>query len=84
MGTKEKLIRRLQNRPKVFTFDEAKTLLNYFGYNLSNKGKTSGSRIMFVKNGFTPITIHKPHPNNELKAYQVKTLIDKLKEEDLI
>ena len=84
MGTKEKLIRRLQNRPKDFTFDEAKTLLNYFGYNLSNKGKTSGSRIMFVKNGFTPITIHKPHPNNELKAYQVKTLIDKLKEEDLI
>lgn len=80
----KKLIRRLQNRSKDFTFDEAKTLLNYFGYNLSNKGKTSESRIMFVKNGFTPITIHKPHPNNELKAYQVKTLIDKLKEEDLI
>lgn len=59
MGTKEKLIRRLQNRPKDFTFDEAKTLLNYFGYNLSNKGKTSGSRIMFVK-----IRIH-PYNNSQ-------------------
>lgn len=49
MTRKEKLIARFRSRPKDFTFDEAVTLLSYFGYQLSNKGKPSGSRVEFVE-----------------------------------
>ena len=48
MGQKEKLIRKLKSNPKDFTFDEAETLLGFFTYHRSNKGKTSGSRVMFI------------------------------------
>lgn len=47
MGKKDKLIKRLKSRPKDFTFDEAETLLKYFDFAYSNKGKTSGSRVIF-------------------------------------
>ena len=46
MGQKEKLIKLLKSKPKDFTFEEAETLLSYLGYTRSNKGKTSGSRII--------------------------------------
>lgn len=46
MGQKEKLIEKLLSKPRNFTFNEAETLLGYFSYCRSNKGKTSGSRVM--------------------------------------
>ena len=85
MGKKEKLIKKLKSKPKDFTFEEAETLLSLLSYQRSNKGKTSGSRIMFVnKNDQTKILLHKPHPRKELLDYQVKQLIDQLEEEGLI
>ena len=85
MGKKEKLIQRLKSKPKDFTFDEAETLLGYFSYSRSNKGKTSGSRVLFSNsNDRPPIMLHKPHPNNELKSYQVQQLLDVLNQEGLI
>ena len=62
MGQKEKLIERLKAKPKTFTFDDAESLLRYFGYERSNKGRTSGSRIVFVSEQYPPILMHKPHP----------------------
>ena len=44
MGQKDKLIRRIKEMPRDFTFDDAVTLLGYLGYESSNKGKTSGSQ----------------------------------------
>ncbi len=84
MGQKEKLIRKLKSRPKDFTFDEAETLLKYFTYNRSNKGRTSGSRVMFVSDEYAPILLHKPHPRKELLDYQIKQLIEVLEQEGLI
>lgn len=84
MGKKEKLIKRLKTKPKDFTFDEAETLLNYFDYQRSDKGKTSGSHVCFKSSTHPPIMLHKPHPQKELKSYQIKDLIDKLEEEGLI
>ena len=84
MGQKEKLIKKLKSRPKDFTFDEAETLLGYFTYCRSNKGRTSGSRVMFVSDEYTPILLHKPHPRKELLDYQVKQLIEVLEQEGLI
>ena len=84
MGQKEKLIQRLKSVPRDMTFDEAETLLQYLSYARSNKGKTSGSRVMFTSDSHPPILLHKPHPRKELLEYQVKQLIDILKQEGLI
>lgn len=85
MGQKEKLIQRLKSRPRDFTFDEAETLLGYFEYKRYNKGKTSGSRVMFVSDEHAQvIMLHKPHPQKELKTYQIKQLIEALEQEGLL
>lgn len=84
MGQKEKLIARLKAKPKDFTFEDAETLLGYFNYYRSNKGKTSGSRVMFVSDENASILLHKPHPRKELLAYQVKQLLEKLEQEGLL
>ena len=83
MGRKEKLIERLKKNPKDFTFDEMKTLLESLGFEMFNKGKTSGSRVKFLK-GNTAIILHKPHPRKELLEYQIKQVLEVLKKEDLI
>ena len=84
MGQKEKLIQQLKSKPKDFTFNDAETLLNYLDYVRSNKGKTSGSRVVFVNENHGNILLHKPHPLKELKAYQIKQLLEILEQEGLI
>ena len=84
MGQKDKLIQRLKSKPKDFTFDEAETLLKYLKYTRSDKGKTSGSRVIFTNDEHGSILLHKPHPQKELKAYQIKQLLEILEQEDLI
>ena len=84
MGQKEKLIEKLMALPKPFSFDDAESLRRYFSYRRSNKGKTSGSRIMFISEEHPPIMLHKPHPRKELLEYQIKQLTEILKEEGLI
>ena len=84
LGQKEKLIKRLKSKPRDFTFDEAETLLGYLDYKRSDKGRTSGSRVMFKSSDHAPILLHKPHPRKELLEYQVKQLIETLVQEGLI
>ena len=43
MSKFEKELKRLQTKPKDFTYDEAKNILNKLGFYEENKGKTSGS-----------------------------------------
>ena len=83
MGRKEKLIERLQSNPKDFTFDEMKAALESLGFEMSNKGKTSGSRVKFMRNDIV-IILHKPHPRKELLEYQMKQILEILEKEDLI
>lgn len=84
MGQKEKLIEHLKSKPKDFTFSDVETLLGYFNYKRSNKGRTSGSRVMFISDDHPPIMLHKPHPRKELLAYQIKQLIEILEQEGLL
>ncbi|MDE6931434.1 MAG: type II toxin-antitoxin system HicA family toxin [Oscillospiraceae bacterium] len=84
MGQKEKLIQKLKSRPTDFTFEEAESLLRYFDYSRNNKGRTSGSRVMFTSEKYAPVLLHKPHPRKELLAYQVKQLVEVLEQEGLI
>ena len=85
MGQKEKLIARLKSNPRDFTFDDAETLLGYLTYHRSNKGRTSGSRVMFTSESHrAKILLHKPHPRKELLQYQVRQLIEILEQEGLL
>ena len=85
MTRKEKLLSKLRANPKDFTFEEAETLLSYFGYKRVNKGRSSGSRVMFINElNHAKILLHKPHPRKELLDYQIRQLIEHLEREGLL
>lgn len=79
MSQLDKLRARLCAKPKDFTWDELVKLLAAYGFEAFTKGKTAGSRRQF----FNPathlaISLHKPHPGNLLKEYQLKEIISLL------
>ena len=78
MSSKDKLIARFLTLPADFTFDELERLLTIFGYSKSNKGKTSGSRVIFKDKDGHPIMLHKPHPGNIVKQYAVRQVYEEL------
>ena len=84
MSKKEKLLEKLKSKPKDFTYDELKTLLNYLGFYEYNKGKTSGSRVKFFNRYDVKLELHRPHPSNVLKPYQINDVINILKKEGIL
>ena len=80
MSKKEKIIERLKSKPKDFSYDEAKQVLNMFGFIENNKGKTSGSKVVFINEDIKKVELHKPHPSKILKPYQIEIIIRALKE----
>lgn len=80
MTTRDKLIDRFCSLPKDFTFDELKRLFKMFGFETSNKGATSGSRVEFInKERDMSYIAHKPHPLNIIKGYVMKQVLSYLK-----
>lgn len=84
MSKKDKLVSRFSILPKDFTWDEWSALLEYFGFQQSQAGKTSGSRMRFYQENYPPILLHKPHPGKILKLYQMKNIKEYLENEGLI
>lgn len=84
MSKLEKEMERLKSKPKDYTYDEAKSLLNKLGFYENNKGKTSGSRVTFINNDGIKIDLHKPHPSNIVKEYVIKNILKMLNEKGLI
>jgi predicted RNA binding protein YcfA (HicA-like mRNA interferase family) len=84
MGTKEKLRDRFLKMPSDCTFSEMQHLLEGYGYERSDKGRTSGSRVIFKNGDKRPIMLHKPHPGNIVKSYAMKQVYEYLKEAGLI
>jgi len=84
MGRKDKLLARLQHRPKDFTWDELTALLNSLGYKQAKPGRTGGSRRRFVHPTAATITLHKPHPKNILKMYIIDDILEVLKQEGML
>lgn len=79
MGKLEKQIERLMSKPKDYTFSEAHTLLIAMGYELSTKGKTSGSRVKYYRpSDERLILLHKPHPGDEMRVAATKELLSRL------
>ena len=81
MSKKEKLIQKLL-LARTFNFSELVTLLKMLGY---TELQGDGSRVKF-DNGKPEelINLHKPHPGNEIKAYAVKQVKEKLQRGGLI
>ena len=84
MSKKDKLLKRLKSKPKDFTYDELKTLLNYLEFYEDTKGRTSGSRVEFENVLGIKIVLHKPHPSNIIKPYKINDIINILEERGLI
>ena len=81
MGTKEKLVERFKKKPKDFTYEETIALLAHFGYEVHNKGATSGSRVRFKnETKGVYIDIHRPHPGSIMKEWMIKAIYQHLKE----
>ena len=85
MSTHEKLKARIRRRPTDFTFKEIKTLLQGLGYTEESGGHSGGSRVTFYNRKLNQvIKLHKPHPKNVLKQYQIKQVIETLTIQKLI
>ena len=84
MSKHEKLLKKLLNKPKDFTWNELVKLLANYGFEEIQTGKTGGSRRGFLNKDNIPIKLHKPHPKEILKSYQIEQIIETLKQENLI
>jgi hypothetical protein len=80
MSKTEKLIARLLSHPKDFTYPELKSVLSFWGY---EELQGTGSRVCFQSKTHK-IKLHKPHPGNILKQYQIGLIIEEIKKEGLI
>jgi HicA toxin of bacterial toxin-antitoxin, len=85
MSKFEKLKQKFLTKSKNFTYDELKALLNGFGYKEFKIGKTSGSRVAFIDEETQHvIRLHKPHPKNILKRYQLDLVEEELRSVEVI
>lgn len=80
MSRIEKLILRFLLSPKDFSFTELKVLLKYFGY---EEVQGAGSRVCFQSENHK-IKLHKPHPGNILKQYQISLITEELKKRNML
>ncbi|MBQ9416443.1 MAG: type II toxin-antitoxin system HicA family toxin [Clostridia bacterium] len=79
MSQFDKAVERLKSCPKDYTYEEASSLLSKMGFVEDNKGKTSGSRVRFIRESDgKSICFHRPHPQTIMKSYAVKDLIEYL------
>jgi hypothetical protein len=82
MTKAEKLLNRFLSRPKDFTYSELLSLLKSFGF---KEQQGSGSRVVFSNERIKHnIKLHKPHPGNILKRYQIDLIIQELKSNGLL
>lgn len=75
-----KLIAKFQDPYSSLTFSELDTLLYQYGYVKIKPGKSVGSaRRYFNARLNHRIRLHQPHPQKELKRYQIKLVTKELK-----
>jgi hypothetical protein len=80
MSKFDKLKEKLQQKPKDFKWDDLEYLLEKLGYTQRKPGKTSGSRRCFFDEKKQVINLHKPHPDNVIKQYVIKYVVEVLEE----
>ena len=85
MSTRDKLIKRFRTMPRDFAFDEMIRLFAAFGFEVDNKGGTSGSRLALVnrERGLS-YNMHRPHPDNAIKMYVMRQILEFMVENGFI
>lgn len=79
MSRYKKLLDRFLSKPNDFTFKELTTLLYSLNFYLDNKGKTSGSAVIFINKEYNiRIKMHKPHGSKPLLRYQIDKVIKQI------
>ena len=82
MTKAEKLLNRFLSRPKDFKYNELIRLLSSLGY---KEQQGSGSRVIFSNERIKHhIKLHKPHPGNILKLYQIDLITEELRSNGLL
>ncbi|WP_020396625.1 type II toxin-antitoxin system HicA family toxin [Thiolinea disciformis] len=72
----EKLLEKMANPDTTWTWKELCSLLKKLGY---TQEAGDGSRVKFDNGNATDlINLHKPHPSNEVKAYVIRQVREKL------
>ena len=84
MTQRDKLLQKLVDNPKNFSWDDFVALVTQLGYRKAKSGKTGGSRRRYVHPTYAPISLHEPHPEKFLKNYQIEVVIEALKKEGII
>ncbi len=76
MSKLEKLLEKMGNHKATWTWHELCSLLVKLGY---TQEEGDGSRVKFDNGNATDlINLHKPHPSNEVKAYVIRQVREKL------
>ena len=83
MSTKDKLKKRVLSIPSDLRYSEMKSFLTSIGYQESNKGATSGSRVGFILNE-DKILFHKPHGTDQMKKGLIRKIVETLHEKNLL
>ena len=79
MTVLDKAKKRLVSLPRDYSFSEARQLLTHLGFVEYQKGKTSGSRVMFYRQADkVKILLHKPHPGDVMSIANTRDLCEKL------
>lgn len=82
MTKQEKLLSKFISRPTDFSYNELIRLLRGFGY---EELQGAGSRVVFCNKQIKHnIKLHKPHPGNVLKRYQIDLIIQELNSKNLL
>ena len=82
MGRRDKLKAKILDGERTVTWHKLVTLLKSLGY---KEIKGDGSRVKFDNgNPDHTINLYRPHPDNQVKRYAVKLVVDKLTRAKLI
>lgn len=79
----EKLLAMLLEVPRTFRFRDFVRIMEHLGYELDQKGPTSGSRVRFYRERDGRMLImHAPHPSDEMSRGAVRAVVKFLHGED--
>lgn len=72
----DKLIAQLLGRPSTYRVADFLKVMASYGFEMDNKGRTSGSRIRFYRpSDGRMFVMHAPHPSDELAAGTIRNIV---------
>lgn len=76
MTRTDKLIAQLLSCPSTYRHTDFLKVMASYGFEMDNKGKTSGSRIRFYRpSDGRMFVMHAPHPSDELTAGTIRNIV---------